>query len=266
MARLITGIAAAIAALACAAPAAAQSPYPDGPYAPWDGANPFNCVLQDAGFGTVVPDPDADPYCVEFDKTEQNLTDSGLLEFLTGEPARVSAAGPKCFYFQSDHWTGSVVQGQPPELWHWDGQYFFDKALGVGGVNVQNFRVGGQPASPSAYGEVPPEMAPYMDQDGGGAYIIGDIDADPACVARVDTPAERAQIYADGVPPPLPNAIAATAASPIPAWSSRPRSARRSAPRSGRRPSRASAASSARRRGSGGASAASTAGRRERHS
>ena len=42
----------------------------------------------------------------------------------------MAAAVPKCFYFQTDHWTGSVVQGQPPELWHWDGSYFFDKAQG----------------------------------------------------------------------------------------------------------------------------------------
>ena len=46
----------------------------------------------------------------------------------------MAAAVPKCFYYQHDHWTGSVVQGQPPELWHWDGRYFFDKAKAVGGV------------------------------------------------------------------------------------------------------------------------------------
>jgi hypothetical protein len=96
------------------------------------------------------------------------------------------------------------VQGVPPELWHWDGQYFFDKALGVGGVNVQNFRVGGQPASPSDYGEVPPEFEPYMDQSGGGTYLLGSVEADPACAARVDTPEEQAQIYAAGPPPKPP--------------------------------------------------------------
>jgi hypothetical protein len=191
-------------ALLWAAPAAAQGPYPSGPFAPWDGSNPFNCTIQDAGMGTTVPDPDADPYCVEFDKTQQNVADLGIFEFLADEPARVAAATPKCFYFQTDHWTGSVVQGQPPELWHWDGQYFFDRAKGIGGVNVQNFRVLGQPASPSAHGEVPAEFAPYMDQDGGGAFIIGDVDVDPACVARVDTPEEAAQIYAAGGPPQPP--------------------------------------------------------------
>jgi hypothetical protein len=195
-----------VALAVCAAPAAAQSPYPGQgePYAPWDGSNPFNCVLQDVGTGTDYPDPDADPFCVEFDKTQQNVSDFGIADFLEKEPARVAAASPKCFYFQTDHWTGSAVQGVPPELWHWDGQYFFDKALAVGGVNVKNFRVGGQPASPSDYGEAPPEFAPYMDEGGGGSYIIGSVDADPNCVAKVDTPEERAQIYAGGIPPPLP--------------------------------------------------------------
>jgi hypothetical protein len=192
--------------LAVAAPAAAQSPYPPGPLAPWDGSSPFNCTLQDAGTGTTVPDPAADPYCVEFDKTQQNVTDLGIVEFLANEPARVAAAVPKCFYYQSDHWTGSVVQGEAPELWHWDGQYFFDRARGVGGVNLQNFRVLGQSASLSDYVDLPPELAPYMDQGGGGAYAVGDIDVDPTCVAKVDTPEEAAQIYANGTPPPVPAA------------------------------------------------------------
>ena len=204
----------AVLALSCAAPAGAQSPYPEGPFAPWDGTNPFNCTVQDAGLGAEVPDPDADPYCVEFDKTQQNVSDLGIFEFLSLEPARVAAAVPKCFYFQTDHWTGSLVQGEEPELWHWDGQYFFDKARGVGGVNVQNFRIFGEPASPSDYGEVPEEMAPYMDQSGGGAYIIGGFDADPNCVAKVDTPEEAAQVYAGAGGPPEPAAGGASGANP----------------------------------------------------
>jgi hypothetical protein len=202
--RCVTAIG-AVLALACAAPASAQSPYPGQgePYAPWDGSNPFNCTIQNVGTGVDFPDPDADPFCVEFDKTQQNVSEFGIFEFLSNEPARVAAAGPKCFYYQTDHWTGSVVQGTDPELWHWDGQYFFDKAIGVGGVNVRDFRVLGQPASPSDYGEVPPEFEPYMDQGGGGSYLIGDVEADPACAARVDTPEEQAQIYVAG-PPPRP--------------------------------------------------------------
>jgi hypothetical protein len=209
MGKRLTGIAIGVALL-CALPAAAQADSPYGqaqPYAPWDGTNPFNCTLQNAGTGTTVPDPNADPYCVEFDKTQQNVTGFGIFDFLANEPARFAAAGPKCFYYQSDHWTGSIMQGTSPEFWHWDGQYFFDKAFGVGGVNVQSFRIGGQPASPSAYGEVPPEFAPYMDQGGGGSYIISNEPADPNCAARVDTPEEQAQVYVNGRPPPLPGGI-----------------------------------------------------------
>ena len=61
--------------------------------------------------GTEYPDPDADPLCVEFDKTNQNVTDFGIVDFTAQEPARVAAAGDKCFYFQRDHWTGSVAAG-----------------------------------------------------------------------------------------------------------------------------------------------------------
>lgn len=202
-------------ALGCAASAQAQQPA--GPYAPWDGASPFNCAIQDVGTGTAFPDPGADPFCVEFDKTQQNVTDLGIVDFLANEPIRVAAAVPKCFYYQSDHWTGSLIQGEEPELWHWDGQYFFDKATGTGGVNVQNFRILGQPAS-LPEGTVPPELAPYFDQGGGGAYVVTGIPADPACAARVDTPEKQAQIYAGGQPA---DTSTATQASPLSAVASR---------------------------------------------
>ena len=109
----VTGAAVAMALMG-AAPAAADQP--QGPYAPWDGSNPFNCTIQDVGTGTDFPDPAADPFCVEFDKTQQNVTDLGIVDFLANEPARTAAALDKCFYFQTDHWTGSIVQGESPEL------------------------------------------------------------------------------------------------------------------------------------------------------
>src|SRR3979409_1758397 len=77
----------------------------------WNRANPFNCELQYAGFGTAFPHPDADPFCVDFDKRRQNVSELGVVDFLSQEPARVAAASPKCFYFQSDHWRGSLGQG-----------------------------------------------------------------------------------------------------------------------------------------------------------
>jgi hypothetical protein len=164
------------------------------PLAPYDGDNPFKCELQRTGTGVDYPDPGADPFCVEYDKTSQNVTDFGLVDFLTKEPARVAAAVPKCFYFQQDHWTGSVVQGMPPELWHWDGHYFFDKARGLAGAHVENLRVGGFLADPRLVPGFPAEFAPYFGPGSGGAYItLGPVD--PQCAARVDTHEEQVKVY-----------------------------------------------------------------------
>ena len=172
------------AGLALAAPAAAPAQQTQ-PIGPWSGEIPFDCQLQNVGTGTDYPDPGADPFCVEFDKNSQNLTDFGLVDFTANEPARVAAAVPKCFYFQRDHWTGSAVQGQPPELWHWDGDYFFDKAKGVGGVHVDNFEVFDQPADFRPY--APPQYQPYLEDGGGGGVIVlMETDPDPTCVAKAE--------------------------------------------------------------------------------
>ena len=126
---LKTGALALVLTLAIGTSAAAQE---DGLIGPYDGTIPFNCELQNVGTGTAFPHPAADPFCVEFDKTNQNVTDFGIVDFALQEPTRVAAAVTKCFYFQRDHWTGSIVQGSAPELWHWDGDYWFDIAAGRG--------------------------------------------------------------------------------------------------------------------------------------
>jgi hypothetical protein len=195
----LAGFAAAIVLLTTAAQATAQAPPAVvGPYA---GEIPFRCELQNVGTGTAYPDPVADPFCVEFDKTNQNLAELGLVEFTAQEPARVAAAATKCFYFQRDHWTGSVVQGGEPELWHWDGDYFFDRARGVGGVSVRNLRVGGSPQSAAPF--VPEAYKPYFDENGGGGVeVLTESNPDPTCAAKVDTPAERDRVYGNrGIPP-----------------------------------------------------------------
>ena len=187
------GVAIAAALILTPVARAQTSPEVFGPY---DGANPFICELQYVGTGTDFPDPDADPFCVEFDKTNQNVTGFGLAEFLAQEPARVAAASPKCFYYQRDHWTGSIVQGQQPETWHWDGSYFFDKARGVGGSHVANFRLGGMPMDATPY--APPQYQPFFSPGGGGGVLVElESGPDPTCAARVDTPEERAAIYAN---------------------------------------------------------------------
>ena len=182
-----------IALLVAAPPALGQS---SQPFAPYDGSIPFRCELQNVGTGTAFPHPEADPFCVEFDKTNQNVTDFGIAEFTAQEPARVAAASSKCFYFQRDHWTGSVVQGSAPETWNWDGDYWFDRARGVGGVSVKNFRIGGQPQDAKPY--VPAAYRPYFDDGGGGGVMVTmESGPDPSCAARVDTPEERDAIYAN---------------------------------------------------------------------
>lgn len=151
----------------------------------WDGQNPFHCELQQVGTGTAFPHPEADPFCVEFDKTHQNVTQLGVVDFLSNEPARVAAAVPKCFYFQSDHWRGSVVQDdQSTVLYEWDGHYFFDKAKGEGGAWVTNFKVNGQTGDPSTVPGMPPDFARFMGPGTGGVITRNSVPADPRCAAQ----------------------------------------------------------------------------------
>ena len=169
----------------------------------WDGTNPFNCELQWAGFGTAVPHPDADPYCVEFDKRHQNVTQLGIVDFLSKEPARVAAASDKCFYFQSDHWRAAIVQDDgSTKLYEWDGHYFFDKARGDGGAWVTNFNINGHTGDPSTIPGIPPEWAQDFGPGTGGVITHDDIPADPSCVAK----AKAGGVYAEH----------ATAAQPAP--------------------------------------------------
>ena len=140
------------------------------------------------GSAWTTPNPEADPFCVKYNKTQQNLSELGIVDFLLNEPARVAAAVPKCFYHQTDHWTGWIVQGQQ-ELWNWEGRYFFDKARGIGGVYIQNARVAGQPFDPRTLPGFPPEYRPYFGPGGGGVYADS-VASVPTCAAKVDTPQE----------------------------------------------------------------------------
>jgi hypothetical protein len=166
----------ALGAVLAAAPAEAQ-------VSGWDGTNPFDCVLQRAGTGTDFPDPGADPFCVEFEKRHQNVTQLGVVEFLAQEPARVAAASPKCFYFQHDHWRGSVAQeNATTKTYEWDGSYFFDKALGNGGTYVENFSFGGQSGDPTQLPGFPEAWRPYFSRGRGGIQTAGSVAKDPRCV------------------------------------------------------------------------------------
>ena len=148
------------------------------------------------------PDPDADPFCVEYDKRRQNVTQLGVVEFLSLEPARVAAATPKCFYFQRDHWVGSVVQDDGrTETYSWDGSYYFDKAKGAGGAYVENFTVNNQSGDPTAMPGFPEEWKPYFGYGRGGFHSTGIGDVDPSCVAKAE---ESSPYRRDPEPQPEP--------------------------------------------------------------
>jgi hypothetical protein len=165
-----------------ASPAAAQTGTSG-----WDGTNPFECTLQFAGTEAGVPNPEADPYCVEFDKRHQNVSELGVVQFLSLEPARVAAASPKCFYFQHDHWVGSLQQGNPAtQTYAWDGSYYFDKARGTGGVYVENFTFNGQTGDPSQLPGFPAEYKPFFGSGKGGVQRSEAIEADPSCIAKAE--------------------------------------------------------------------------------
>jgi hypothetical protein len=172
-------VAALLLAALPAGPADAQGP------SGWDGTNPFACTLQNVGTGTDFPQPNADPFCVEFDKTHQNVDKLGVVDFLSKEPARVAAASPKCFYFQSDHWRGTVSESVPQsETYAWDGHYYFNKATGAGGAYVENFRIGGQSGDPTTLPGFPADYKKYFSKGRGGVQAVGDVQADPRCATK----------------------------------------------------------------------------------
>jgi hypothetical protein len=178
----------ALGTVAVAALAAAVLPHSAGAATGihgYDGKNPFACTLQQLGGGTDFPEPDADPFCVEYEKRHQNVTQLGVVAFLSKEPARVAAAGPKCFYFQRDHWVGSIVQGDDQtQTYAWDGSYYYDKSKGTGGVFVENFSFNGKSGDPTQLPGFPDEYKPYFGEGRGGVRADNNVPVDPSCVAK----------------------------------------------------------------------------------
>jgi hypothetical protein len=169
----------------------------------YGGENPFRCDLQQVGTGVDFPQPDADPFCVEYDKTHQSVAELGVVDFLANEPARVAAASDKCFYFQADHWRGSVEQGyEQSETYNWDGRYFFDKARGVFGVYAENFTFGNASFDPTAMPGFPDEWKPYFGYARGGIQWVDSMPVDQRCVEK----AETGDVYASDPPEATPRA------------------------------------------------------------
>lgn len=187
--RHLLAVALAAVALVAATPAGAAS------LDPYDGKRPFRCKIQAVGTGVDFPDPAADPFCVRYNKRNQNLAEFGVIDFLANEPARVAAALGKCFYFQRDRWRGSVDTEGEIETYNWKGAYFFDLAAGGGGAFVKRVRLLGNGGDPGYVEQVPEPFRDFLHPTGGGGMISFQIPADPRCAAQVDTPAEQAAVY-----------------------------------------------------------------------
>lgn len=183
-------VAVATAWAAMAAPAQALD------FTAWDGSNPFNCELQQAGFAGTGPDPNADPYCVQFDKTRQNVTELGLVDFLAKEPERLAAAGDRCFYFQADHWRGSIVQDDAAtKTYEWIGHYMVDRARGVVAGWITDANLNGHTYDFSTAPFMPPAFRAVAGPGRiGGAMALG-IPVEPRCADRAQ---REPPVYARG--------------------------------------------------------------------
>jgi hypothetical protein len=188
-ARAITGLAAVLIALTGAAPASAE------PLEPYDGRKPFRCDVQRVGTGTDFPAPKADPFCVGYDKRNQNVAALGIVDFLAQEPARVAAVFGKCFYLQRDKWRSSVYTDGSLEIYNWRGSYFIDLAAGIGGAYVKKARALGYGGDPEFVDLAPDFMADFVHPTGAGGMMSFRVPADPACAERVATPAQQRAIY-----------------------------------------------------------------------
>lgn len=169
---------ATLAVLTCALPGSAAAPS-TGPY---DGRLPFHCQVQRLGTGTDFPHPEADPFCVDYDKTHQNVDHLGVVDFLLHEPARFAAVSDKCFYYQRDHWRSALVQGdEATELYNWDGAYWYDKSTGAGGAFVEHFTVNNRSANPQAMPGFPSQYKKYFGYGRGGWQASSAVPVDPSC-------------------------------------------------------------------------------------
>ena len=108
---------AVVLAAVFAAPAAAQAPQQ------WDGSNPFTCTVQN---GASLQDPNADPFCVEYD---HSLSDpQAVAQLLSNGPNQLAAASSKCFLYEVDHFTSPLGEV--------DTAMFVNKATGTGGSAI----------------------------------------------------------------------------------------------------------------------------------
>lgn len=116
---------------------------------PWDGTNPFACTLQNSA---ALTNPNADPFCVEYDHPGSSLADaeSQLTSLLTDGPGQLAAAVNKCAAYRTDHFTGS--------LYEIDSAIFVNKSTGQGGTALTKVTINGLPAPPSSIPGLPSNL------------------------------------------------------------------------------------------------------------
>jgi hypothetical protein len=103
-------------------PASAQAPQQ------WDGSNPFTCTLQNAA---SLQDPNADPFCVEYDHSGIDAT--AIQQLLSDGPNQLAAVAGKCFLYRVDRFTSALGEV--------DTAMFANKATGTGGSAITNATV-----------------------------------------------------------------------------------------------------------------------------
>jgi hypothetical protein len=189
--RMRSRVALALAGLALLAGAglSAAAPTGPGPTGPGPYVNPpfaKHCKVQHfkEGQAPALDGYPQDPLCVEYQKRDITVDNGGAVRFLQAEPARFAIAGPKCKYWQQDHWRVQVDTSQE-HLVQWDGSYWFDKGAGRAGAIMRGFKVDGQPTDPGPAADlvqmVSPELANAMRTKGSSASFGAPFD--PRCPA-----------------------------------------------------------------------------------
>ena len=124
-------------------------------------SNPFRCKTQNAGTRRRLPRPRRRPVLrrVRQDAAERHRPRDRRLPAATSPRA---CRGRRAeVLLPPDATTGPArsSRARQPELWNWDGSYFFDKARGMGGAHIDEparRRPAGRPAQPARLpGRVP---------------------------------------------------------------------------------------------------------------
>ena len=140
--------------------------------------------------------PSADPFCVKYDKTQQNVTDFGIVDFLLLEPARVLAAAHQVL-LPPDRPLDRLDRPGRGSRSSGTGRATTSsiKARGIAGAYMDDFRIGGDARRPAQRARLPGRVPRRTSSHGGGGVYTDTVASKPDCAARVDTPQEVKQVY-----------------------------------------------------------------------